>query len=141
MIDIENKITTQRIKWLFDLIKLDPEDFTKVVANKVMGKFNARYEGLDIFKADITEMKPKSTDHFYRNAINALQKIKIRYNPGKNDYENLHLFYNSSITIGSNVLCNQTKLVSTLRFLELKISCSKQVLATNKKSLIKYKVF
>ena len=92
LIDIENKITTQRIKWLFDLIKLDSEDFTKVVANKVMGKFNAGYEGLDIFKADITEMKPKSTDHFYRHAINALQKIKIRYNPGKNDYENLHLF-------------------------------------------------
>ena len=59
MIDIQNKITTQRIKWLFDLIKLDSKDFTKVVANKVMGKFNAGYEGLDIFKADITEMNPK----------------------------------------------------------------------------------
>ena len=92
MIGIQNKITTQRIKWLFELIKLDSEDFTKVVANKVMGKFNAGHEGLDIFKADITEMKPKSADHFYRHAVNALQKIKIRYNPGKNDYENLHLF-------------------------------------------------
>ena len=93
MIDIQNKITTQRIKWLFDLIKLDSEDFTKVVANKVMGKFNAGYEGLDIFKADITEMNPKSTDHFHRHAINALQKIKIKYNPGKNNYESLRLFY------------------------------------------------
>ena len=107
MIDIENIITTQKIKWLFDLIKLDSKDFTKVVANKVMGKFNAGYEGLDIFKADITEMKPKSTDHFYRHAINALQKI--RYNPGKNDNENLHLSYNSSITIGSNVLLKPHK--------------------------------
>ena len=104
MIDIENKITTQRIKWLFDLIKQDSEDFTKVTANKVMGKFNAGYEGLDILKADINEMKTKSTDHFYKHAINALQKIKTRYDPGKNDYKNLHLFYNSSITIGSNVL-------------------------------------
>ena len=94
MIDIQNKITTQRIKWLFDLIKLDSEDFTKVFANKVVGKFNAEYEGLDIFKADITGMNPKSTDHFYRHAINALQ-IR-RYNPGKNDCENLHLFCNSS---------------------------------------------
>ena len=91
MIYIQNKITTQRIKWLFDLIKLDSEDFTKVVANKVMEKFNAGYEGLDIFKADITEMNPKSTDHFYRHAVNALQKTKVRYSPGKNDYENLHL--------------------------------------------------
>ena len=49
-------------------------------------------------------MNPKSTDHFYRHAVNALQNIKIRYNPGKNDYENLHLFYNSSITIGYNYL-------------------------------------
>ena len=60
LIDIQNKITSKRIKWLFDLIKLDSEDFTKVVANKVMGKFNAGYEGLGIFKANITEMNPKS---------------------------------------------------------------------------------
>ena len=58
VIDIQNKITTQRIKWLFDQFKLDSEDFTKVVANKVMGKFNAGYEGVDIFKAHITEMNP-----------------------------------------------------------------------------------
>ena len=87
---------------------LDSEDFTKVVASKVMGKFNAGYEGLDIFKADITEMKPKSADHFYKHAVNALQKIKIRYNPGKN-HENLHFFYNSSITIGSDVLLKPDK--------------------------------
>ena len=61
LIDIQNKTTTQRIKWLFDLIKLDSEDFTKVVANKIMGKLNAGYEGLDIFKTDITEINPKST--------------------------------------------------------------------------------
>ena len=121
MIDIQKKITTQRIKWLFDLIKLDSEDFTKAVANKVMGKFNSGYEGLDIFKADITVMKPRSTDHFYRHAINALQKIKIRYNPGKNGYENLHLFYNSSIPIGSNVLLKPDKTCIDFKILELKI--------------------
>ena len=57
-------------------MKLDSEDFTKVVANKVMGKFNAGYEGVDIFKADIIEMNLKATDNFYRHAINALQKLK-----------------------------------------------------------------
>ena len=138
LIDLQNKITTQRIKWLLDLIKLDSRDFTKVVANKVMGKFNAGYEGLDIFKADITEMNPKSTDYFYRHAINALQKIKIRYNPGRNDYD---LFHNSSITIGSNVLLKPDKTCVDFKILELKIPSSKQVLAINKKSLIKYKVF
>ena len=35
------------------------------------------------FKAGITEMKPKATDHFYKQAVNALQEIKIRYNPTK----------------------------------------------------------
>ena len=68
------KITTQRMKWLFDLINLDSEDFTKVISNKVMSKFNAGYEGLDILKADITEMNPKSKDRFYRHASNVLQK-------------------------------------------------------------------
>ena len=42
-----------------------------------MGKFNAGYADLDIFEVQIIEMNPKSTDHFYRHAINALQKIKI----------------------------------------------------------------
>ena len=120
MIDIQNKITTQIIKWLFDLIKLDSENFPKVVANKVTGKFNAGYEGLDIFKADITEMKPKSTDHFYRHAINALQKIKIRYNPSKNDYENLHLFYNFSITVGPNLLLKPDKICIDFKIFRVK---------------------
>ena len=56
--DIENKINTQRIKWIFYLIQLDREVFTKVVASEVIGKLNAGYEGLDIFKADIKKMKP-----------------------------------------------------------------------------------
>ena len=68
--DIQNKINTQRIKWTFYLVQLDPNDFTKIVANKVIGKLNAGYEGLDIFRAHINEMKPKAIDHFYKHAIN-----------------------------------------------------------------------
>ena len=35
--DIDNKINTQRIKWILYLIQLDREDFTKVVASEVIG--------------------------------------------------------------------------------------------------------
>ena len=43
LIDIKNKINTQRIKWIFYLIQLDRKDFTKVVASEVIGKLNAGY--------------------------------------------------------------------------------------------------
>ena len=57
------------------MIQLDREDFTKVVASEVIGKLNAGYEGLDIFKADINKMKPNVLDPFYKDAVSACQKI------------------------------------------------------------------
>ena len=86
-------------------------------------------------------MKPKSTDHFYRHAINALQKIKIRYNPGKNDYENLHLFYNSSITIGSNVLLKPDKICIDFKIFRVKDLLFKASAGHKQKVFNKHKVF
>ena len=74
--NIQNKINTQRIKWKFYLIRLDPNDFTKIVANKVIGKLNAGYEGLDIFRAHINEMKPKAIDHFINTQLVLVKKLK-----------------------------------------------------------------
>ena len=102
--DIQNKMNTQRIKWMFYLVQLDPNDFTKIVANKVIGKLNAGYEGLDIFRAHINEMKPKAIDHFYKHAISACQKIEIRHNPCRDQFDDMHIFYNPHITSGANVL-------------------------------------
>ena len=102
--DIQNKINTQRIKWTFYLVQLDPNDFTKIVANKVIGKLNAVYEGLDIFRAHINEMKPEAIDHFYKHAISACQKIEIRHNPCGDQFDDMHIFYNPHITSGANVL-------------------------------------
>ena len=90
--DIDNKINTQRTKLIFYLIQLDCEDLTKVVASEVIGKLNAGYEGLDIFKADISKMKPNVLDPFYKDAVSACQKIEMKYNPSKEQFENLHLF-------------------------------------------------
>ena len=76
LIDMENKINTQRIKWTFNLIHLDREDFTKVVAGEVIGKSNAGYEGVDIFKAGINKMKPKVLDPFMRIQLAPVKKLK-----------------------------------------------------------------
>ena len=86
------------------MIQLDREDFTKVVASEVIDKLNAGYEGLDIFKADINKMKPNVLDLFYKDAVSACQKIEMRYNPSKEQFENLHLFYNPYITSGTSIL-------------------------------------
>ena len=89
---------------MFYLVQLDPNDFTKIVANKVIGKLNAGYEGLDIFRAHINEMKPKAIDHFYKHAISACQKIEIRHNPCRDQFDDMYMFYNPLITSGANVL-------------------------------------
>ena len=36
--EIQNKINIHRIKWMFYLVQLDPNDFTKIIVNKVIGK-------------------------------------------------------------------------------------------------------
>ena len=56
--DTRNKINTlNEMDVFFNLILLDPEDFTKIVPNKVIGKLIAGYEGLGIVKADTNETK------------------------------------------------------------------------------------
>ena len=74
--DIDNKINTQRTKSIFYLIQLNRKDFTKVVASEVIGKLNAGYEGLDIFKVDINKMKPNMLDPFYKDAVSAVKNLK-----------------------------------------------------------------
>ena len=86
------------------MIQLYHEDFTKVVASEVIGKLNAGYEGLDIFKADINKMKPNVLDPFCKDAVSTCQKIEMRYNPTKEQFENLHLFDNPYITSGTSIL-------------------------------------
>ena len=49
-------------------------------------------------------MKPNVLDPFYKDAVSACQKIEMRYNPSKEQFENLHLFYNPYITSGTSVL-------------------------------------
>ena len=54
---------------MFYLVQLDPNDFTKIVANKVIGKLNAGYERLDIFRAHIvTNFNDKRTVVINNNA-------------------------------------------------------------------------
>ena len=91
--DIQNKINTQRIKWMLYLVQLNPNDFTKIVTYKVIGKLNAGYEGLDIFRAHINEMKPKTIDHFYKHSISACQKIEIRHNPCRDQSDDMHIYF------------------------------------------------
>ena len=89
---------------MFYLVQLDPNNFTKIVANKVIDKLNAEYEDLDIFRAHINEMKPKVIDLFYKHAINACQKIEISHSPCRDQFDDMYIFYNPHITSGANVL-------------------------------------
>ena len=86
------------------MIQLDRKHFTKVVASEVIGKLNAGYEGLDTFKADINKMKPNVLDPVYKDAVSTCQKMEMRYDPSKEQFENLHLFYNPYITSGTSIL-------------------------------------
>ena len=92
MTDIQSKINTQRIKWMFYLVQIGPNNFTKIVADKVTGKLNAGHKGLDTFRAHSNEMKPKAIDHFYKHAISACEKIEIRHNPCRDQFDDMHIF-------------------------------------------------
>ena len=49
-------------------------------------------------------MKQNVIHQFYKHAISVCRKINIRHNPSKDQFDNMHLFYNPHITSGTDIL-------------------------------------
>ena len=52
LVNIQNKITLQRIVWSLKLCSMEQACFTRVVAEEQIGHFEADYHGLDFLKTN-----------------------------------------------------------------------------------------
>ena len=79
LINIQNKIPSQRIVWLLKLCSMEQACFTRVVAEEQMGNFEAGYHGLDVLKTNPDCFPIHSNDKFYEEVIKASNKVNINY--------------------------------------------------------------
>ena len=79
LVKMQNKITLQKIVWLFKLCSMEQACFTKVVAEEQIGHFEAGYHGLDFLKTNSDCFLIHSNDKFYEEVIKASNKVNIEY--------------------------------------------------------------
>ena len=79
LVNIQNKITSQRIVWLLKLCSMEQACFTRVVAEEQKGHSEAGYRGLDFLKTNPGSFPIHSNNKFYEEVIKASNKVNIDY--------------------------------------------------------------
>ena len=79
LVNIQNKITSQRIVWLSKLCSMEQACLTGVVSEEHIGHFEAGYHYLDFLKTNPDCFQIHSKDKFHEEAIKASNKVNIEY--------------------------------------------------------------
>ena len=98
LVNIQNKITSQRIVWLLKLCIMEQACFTRVVAEELIRHIEAGHHGLDL---DFLKTNPDcfpihSNDKFYEEVIKGSNKVNIEEYGGRTAMEE-HIFGNPRI--------------------------------------------
>ena len=115
LVDIKDKVRTQRVGWLSRLLSMPEGAFPRVLAGAIIGTQNAGYSGLDILTANLKEMKLKthtksmSTGGFYWEAIKAWSSMSEELSLAPGQLHNDHIFFNPQITDKDGKTYNPTK--------------------------------
>jgi len=80
LVNIDKKTNAFRIKWLTYLISLDTSYIEYYLSNELISD-NCSKMGFDLLKGYTTKYTKTIKNTFYKNAILAWQKLKIRFAP------------------------------------------------------------
>ena len=105
LIDIKDKVRTQRVGWLSRLLTMPRDAFPRVVAEALIGTQNAGYSGLDILSSDLSNIELKTQGHersmavggFYWEAIKAWSALSQELTLAQGNLHNDHIFFNPQI--------------------------------------------
>ena len=103
LVDIRDKVRTQRVGWLSRLLAMPERAFPRVLAGAIIGKQNYGYYGLDVLTADLTQMNLKphaasmSPGGFYWEAIKAWSSMSEELSLAPGHLHNDHIFFNPQI--------------------------------------------
>ena len=65
--------------YISKLYNIDQNCFTKVIAEKRIGNFDAEYKGLEFLKRDLNLLKVQSSDGFYNELLQVSKKFKSEH--------------------------------------------------------------
>ena len=105
LVDIKDKVRTQRVGWLSRLLAMPRNAFPRVLADALIGSQSAGYSGLDILTSDLTQIKPQSQGYgksmaeggFYWEAVKAWFALSQELTLAPGNLHNDHLFYNPQL--------------------------------------------
>ena len=97
LVDIEDKVRTQRVLWLKRLLSMPEGSFPRVVADELIGSQGGGYFGLASLKGIEGGLKVKSFG-FYKGAVKAWSRLGLTYGHGNSPVDGYNLFYNKLIT-------------------------------------------
>ena len=102
LVDIEDKVRTQRVLWLTRLLSMPEDAFPRVLADALIGQCGGGYYGLSSLKAMAGGLQLGRLSGFYKKAIAAWAKLKPEYRHGNSPVDSYRLFYNKLITDDDN---------------------------------------
>ena len=94
---ITNKILSQRIVWLSKLYNMEQNCFAKVIAEELLGNFDAEYKGLDFLKGDLNFLKIQTNDDFHNELLHASKKFKLEYEVRNEEQQKMNSFFTQPI--------------------------------------------
>merc|ERR1712175_33954 len=105
LVDVRDKVCSQRIGWLLKLISLPQDAFPRVVAEALIGDQGCGYKGLDILKADLNQFPlrsqgrghPMAPGGFYWDAIRSWIRLTPKISLKQDLLYNKQFFYNPMI--------------------------------------------
>ena len=97
LVDIQDKVRTQRVLWLKRLLSMPEGSFPRVVADELIGPQKFGYFGLASLKGLEGGLKIRAGG-FYGGAIKAWSRLGLTYRPGNAPVDGYNLFYNKLIT-------------------------------------------
>ncbi|MEL6802457.1 MAG: reverse transcriptase family protein, partial [Bacteroidota bacterium] len=97
LVDIGDKVRSQRVLWLKRLLSMPEGAFPRVLADELIGRQRGGYFGVGSLRGIEAGLKIR-VGGFYKGAVAAWSKLNLRYNQGNNPIDNYNLFYNQLIT-------------------------------------------
>ena len=97
LVDIRDKVRTQRVLWLKRLLAMPLDAFPRVLADELIGSQFGGYYGVDSLKGLEGGLRIRARG-FYKGAIEAWSVLNLKFFPGNNPIDNYNLFFNPYLT-------------------------------------------
>ena len=106
LVDVWDKVRTQRVGWLKKLLQMPEDTYPKALAEALIGQWDGGYKGLEVLKMK-GQVRLRGSS-FYKVAIKAWWDLPVDYEQGSGSPGGGHVFYNPRIVDNEGVPLDAT---------------------------------